>query len=365
MEYTNNEEILVFLNKAQHKIADYSTYIVKVGEDDEILYKLIELSDFIESIDSIFCYYSEKDILRWIHMMNQRHNLNAIPFLQIVGYQTNIISGGSSLILPISVYDLLDYKVETIKLIQGTEHNSLSGLQGGDSTHRYHLTQVEYQFLQQLMNPFVKPVVSLTLRPSTIEWYERGIPVKGLTLIGDYNTITNPASGSRYKIISPNSKTLMEVTGNNKREYKVTESITQDTIFRFEVDFTDDSKGSDDKSVRFTYPIWSGLYKKGTNATTVQQGTKIVKEPSNSETFNFNIPTTNTSTSYPVVPYILVSKAKGDIKSFIVESIFDTKLDWILNEVLITLSDNSQVAYYLCEFKNVVAGSYTFTVNWN
>ena len=369
MKYTNNPDITLFLNRAQNKIADLASLLVERGGDLPLdLILLLELSDFIESLDNKYNEWTEVDIIRWIHVFNVRANLNSIPFLLMTGFELNIIGGGAGFGLPITTADVSDFVPASIGLMTKFPHNNLALIQGGTLTERYHLTLAELNFLKGLMNVFIAPTVGLQLSAlPDLVWQEKGTTVLYVNLLGSY-AVNSGKSVLRYRYKRINrtpTDLLIETPGAIVVPYVHREPVKVNTVFRFEADFEDGGTKSADQTIKFIAPMWYGILSKGKLASEIQTLTKVVEGPINPRNFMYNLPSNNTTlpVTQAQVPYLLVSKSRGTLTRFEVET-FDTLPDWKITTAYATLQDGTQEECWLCEFKNVVSGSYTFKVSW-
>lgn len=367
MNYINNTEITTFILKAQNKIADLATELVNRGGDDhEILHLLLALSDFIECLDSPFTNWKERDILRWTHEYNQRADLNSIPFYQITSYITEIVTGNGGINLPITVADISDYVPTTNQLIRATPHNLLNNLQGGNSTERYHITKEMYDFLYNLIHPFVAPTVGLSILPTGYQ--EKGITISAVDLQGSYALNGGGSILSyRYKRLGRTpSDILTSGVGSTIPSYTSHEDVTVDTTFRFEATFQTGGIKTADQTLRFVPPIYYGVALKGASIATIKGLTKLVEAPSNGKSYSFTLPSNNTTvpTNQIRVPYLLLPKVLGTPARMDVAT-FNTINDWTITSVVVTLANGLMEDYWRCEFNNTVTGTFITTVTTN
>jgi hypothetical protein len=369
--YTNNTEITTFLNRAQQKIASLSSIIVEHGGDSlNDLLLLLELSDFIESLDSCYCEWEEEDILRWIHEYNHRANLYSIPYIEFTGF-VSILIGGSGLGLPITTHDISDYIIETNILIRATPHNELSGLQGGTIDERYHVTKQMYDYLDALLNVKVDSTVSLTVNTNTIGWpsgyYELGTTINGVDLLGavQYNYYKQ-ASYFEYKrnnlVVGARNSNPGKLEQPN--HYVDNTPLSTDTTYSFNAQFPTGLKTAT-RSIYFKQPMYYGLIKH--NEQTVAKailGTKNVRDVGEM-TIDFNIPVGNTliNNNAYLVPYIFIPFSWGRF-STAYSGIFDFATDWISTKVSMPLVNGTSVDGLLLVYPTQIEGLNTFKFNW-
>lgn len=372
--YTNNKDINLFLNRAQNKIAQLSTELVEVGGNDtKLIISILELSDFIECLDSKYCEWEEVDITRWIHEYNYRYNLNSLPFIDITGFTTIILSGGSTIGLPITTNDISDYIVATNQLIRATPHNTLSMLQGGSTTERYHITKEMYDFLDNLVNPKVPSTVSLQLGTVSVwpsGYFELGSSLSSINLIGSiqYNYYKQ---ASYFEYRKNNNLLGSRITSPRKLEqpntYTDTDIVKTDTTYYFNAMFTDGLKSSS-RNIIFRQPMYYGTIRKNTSSDELVNklilGTKDVRDKGEM-TLSFIIPDENTlitDDSY-IIPYVFVPFTWGRFSSAF-NGIFDFANDWTSSKVSMKLVDNTLVDGLLLLYPTQIEGVATFKFNW-
>lgn len=366
INYPDNETIDTFINRVQNKIADLSSLIVeRGGYIPEALYLLLELSDFLECLTSDYNLWSLDTIYKYVQIYNERADLNSIPYLDILGFSTEILTGtGTGIGLPITTSDISDFISSTNTLITQTPHNTLANIQGGNSTERYHLTLAEITFLRNLINPFISPTVALTLSTvPNVVWHEKGTSVTLTTLQGSYSLNSGGSLTSYiYRRVGGTPEVIGSGTNSTIPQLVHTTPVISTTTFRFEATFNQGGTIMDSKQVRFTPPIFFGIANRGASTNTIKNLTKVIEDPSiNPRTFSYSLPSDNTTrpSNTQVVPYLLVPKSKGTPSKFEI-GVFDTYPDWIITSASVTLQDNTDEPYWRCEFKNTVVGSYDF-----
>lgn len=372
---SNIAGLSTFVNKVQNKIANLASLIVDRGGDYPTAMKLVlELSDFLECLDNIYTTWTERDILRWMHEYNHLADLNSIPFIQMTGIEINIvIPSGGGISLPITTTDVSDYIPATNILIRNTPHNVLrsiqprSDYQGYVTNERYHISKAMYDYLYNLINPFITPTVGLVVlpTPSTL-YHEKGVAVTSTLLTGSFVLNSGVAAlGSRYLKIDSTTNTLVETIGEEIFTYTYATPFFVDTTFRFEVDFTTGGTIGINQSVSFIAPMWYGLGLKGRTPAQVQLLTKVVEGLSSPRDFPISIPANNPNVPIEevVVPYLLIPISRGTITR-IESSLFDTIPDWTITTVTATLDNGDLEPCRLYEFNNTVGGDYTFKVFW-
>lgn len=365
MVYINNTAIITFINKAQNKIAELASLIVQRGgnlPDAQTL--LLELSDFIECLDSQFNQWAEQDILEWIAVYSQKANLNAIPFLLLTGFTQTILGSGTGLSGSITTADISDYIPATNTLIRNTPHNTLKAIQGGLLAERYHLSLAELTFLQNLISPFVSPSVGLSISPTAYQ--EKGTILATVNLQGAYSLNGGKSLlAYRYSRIGRVPELIYSGATPSIDSVIHREIVRVNTAFRFEVDFEKGGTMQSTQNINFVAPLWYGVALKNKASADIQLLTKVVEQPQNPRNFTFTLPSNNTSvaTSLVQVPYILVSKSKGTPSNFNIQT-FNTIPDWNVTSVNALLQDGTQEACWLCEFKNTVSGTFDCLVTW-
>lgn len=373
--YTNNEKILLFLNKAQNKIAELSSIIVERGGDDnDNLLLLLELSDFIENLDSKYCTWIEEDIIKWISEYNYRANLNAIPYIEITGFNTIVMVGGSGINLPITTNDISDYIIATNRLIRATNHNLLANIQGGLTDERYHVTKQMYDYLDNLLNPKQPSTVTLQLTTNGVVWpssyYELGTSISNSVLTGaiQYNYYKQAS----YFEYTRNGVTIGTRNSNPKKNEQPstatdTTIIKTNTTFYFNAMFPDGLK-SDNKNIIFKQPMYYGVIPKNTQAANLPNilinGTKNVRDRGEI-IVDYNVPIGNTlinDDSY-MIPYLFIPFEWGKFGTAF-NSIFDFAADWTSSKVTMKLADNTVKDGLLLLYPTQVEGIVTFKFNW-
>ena len=371
--YNNNQTILTFLNKAQNKIADLASLIVEEGgEVTDNLLLLLELSDFIECLDSIYCDWTEEDIIRWIQEYNYRADLNAIPYLNITGF-TTIIENSSEMPGIITTSQISDYITETTKLIKNTSHNTLSTIQGGTENERYHITKQMYDYILNMITPFKPNSVSIALGISNTLWpsgyYELGDVINTVNLQGSIIYNTNKKA-VRYYYTKNNATLVGGVNTNpdaNSQPNAYTDSavISQDTFYSFVAEFSDGNYNNT-KYIKFRVPMYYGIIgrDKMNNITLLQSGTKDVRDKGSMQ-LTFNLPVGNTLADYSrcITPYLFIPFSWGKFTNAF-NSIFDFADDWKATNLNITLKDGSTSAGLLLTYNTQIEGVTTFNFNW-
>lgn len=373
--YTNNSVILAFLNKAQQKIASLSTSIVDKGGDDyESMQLALELSDFIENLDSCYCDWKEEDIIRWIHEYNHRADLNSIPYVDITGYSTKIVINGGSFGLPITTNDVSDYITTTNTLIRNTPHNSLLSLQGGSLSERYHVTKQMYDYLDNLLNPKIGSTVSLQVNASGIVfpsgYYELGTSIS-LTTLSAYITYNTYKQASYFEYTKNGAligvRNITPGKSEQPNSYTDYTTLTSDTTYRFNAQFPDGIK-SDFKNVLFRQPMYYGLIENNASGSYIMDkaitGTKDVRDRGEMS-LTYNIPAGNTSItdgSY-LCPYLFVPYDWGKFSTAF-NSIFDFASDWTAIQTSMRLADGSLANGLLITYHTQIEGVTTFKFNW-
>lgn len=102
-----NNKILVFVNRAQTKIAAVSVLLAdRISEDSrfetyrdevELAYGLLS---FIRSLDNMFNVWTEPEIIKYIDKWTAKANLNGLPYMDHSAFFNNriIFTGGGSVI---------------------------------------------------------------------------------------------------------------------------------------------------------------------------------------------------------------------------------------------------------------------------
>jgi hypothetical protein len=374
--YKNNAEIVKFLNRAQSKIADLSTLLVERGMDEcDSLYLLLELSDFIESLDSCYCDWTEDHILAYIHEYNHRANLNGIPYINFTSFTTVVLIGNNgSINLPITTGDIVDFIPAVNDILSKFPHNNLALIQGGTPTERYHLSKKMYDYLDALVNPKVASTVRLRLSTSMVSWpsgyFELGTSISSIELIGsiEYNSYKQ-ATYFEYK---QNGVVVSSRVNNPKplqqpNRVTATGPITKDKVYSFSALF-DDGLKEDLQYIRFRQPMYYGTIKKNTPLANITskliQGTKDVRDKGEFN-LNFNVPVGNTliNNDTYLCPYVFIPASWGKFTSAINAS-FDFSTDWIATPVTMPLLDGASENGLFIIYPTQIEGVATFKFNW-
>ena len=362
--YSNNTQIVEFINKAQNKIAQLGAILADEPLNNRSEALLLDLSDFLESLDSIYNNWSELDIIRYIHFWNKRADLNNIPYVQITAYNVSIVlgtGGGSMGDLEASIRDILSR----------FPHNNLQNLQGGTSRERYHLTKAMYDWVvcQQNKTPcpeVIAPTVTLTKNSNGIIWpsgfYEMGSQVSVSSLQGAINLNSGiNISYYRYlrnrielgKVLAPGTNPISSITDRT--------TVTQDTSYTFEAEFENGGVKSDVKQISFRQPMYSGILMRNTvSAQTAITLTKNVIERQYMEIL-FSLPEGNTSVAIgqDFTPIIFIPFSFG-IPSSIKVLEYEFKTDWSFTQEIMTLVDGTTQQGYLGVYNKTFEGDTTF-----
>lgn len=374
MIYSDNEEVQIFYNKVQNKIAELGYLIADEQEDEWNFRLLLDLCDILESFDSPYNTWTLVDTLRIIHLWNKRADLNNTPYLQISGYTTYINVGNGQVDLT-----YLEATVQSLALqiLNNSQHNNLQGIQGGTGLERYHLTQAQLDWLdcQMAKTPcpsFIAPTVGLSRSSngslSPFGFYELGSEITATTLQGSMvlnsggviNYMTYYKNGVEYSgaRVTPGSTTVAPLIDNS--------SITTDTTYRFDAEFATGGLKSASLGIQFKPPILYGLIEAGSynDIAEIMQGTKIVRNPG-SMTLTFNIPAGNTAITdgTHLIPYLFIPTSWPQLTSAM-QGTFDFKNDFALFGKYIELLDGSTIPGYYYAFQNQIEGPNTFTFNF-
>jgi hypothetical protein len=364
--YKDNQEITIFFNKAQYKIAQLAGIEASEQEDELVEDLLLELSNFLESLDSPYCYFTITDCLRYIHYFNRRAKLSEIPFIQITDYYVNINFGSNS-------PELGDLTSIIWELLRKFPHNSLAQIQGGKDGERYHISKQMYDWVMCQMSKtpcpgIINPVVFLNLRSTGIKWpsgyYELGTIVNSNILQGGYElnsgksvlTTTYKKDGiviTGTKVIKPSSPIV--------QPYTDTSSLSKDTSYSFEVEFEYGGVVTDTKYIKFLAPMFFGILRRNniTNQT-VETLTKDVREGGNID-LTFNLPEGNTlvtdGTDYtPVVEF----PASFGIPKSVSVGDYDFIDDWVFTKTTGKLANGQSTPVIRGVFTSTFEGQTTF-----
>ena len=360
-----NTLVLQFVNKAQNKIAELSSLIVdRGGFMPDSLVLLLELSDFISSLDTTPTIWNDDKVLRYIEVYNRRANLNSVPYLQLSNYQVNIVNGSST--GQITTADIVDYISATNGLIKASSHNTLSNLQGGSLNARYHLTLDEITKIRLILYPFSGPTVALSSSISGNGWYELGTTIASTTLTGSY-TLNSGGSATRFrynKKVNGVVTNLITVEDGDSTPFFVA-NINKTTTYIFEMDFEVGGTKSAEVSLRFVTPMWFGTTLQNKVSTDIQLLTKVIEAPQNPRNFTFVIPSNNTTVALNLikVPYILVAKSRG-IPTIFRTADFNIAPSWKITGTTVTLQDGTTEPYWLCEYIYAVSAGFDCLITW-
>jgi hypothetical protein len=370
MKFEDNNEIIEFLGKAQSKIGELGTYIASRKHDKSSADLCKELTYVIKAFVSPYNNWSLGTALDIVNYYNVKAELNNVPYLNVVGYDIKsikIVQGGGSNIS--SVYDIEDYAVETNKLITNSTHNNLKGLQGGKKTEYYHVDKKMYDWIMSQVYPFIPPVVTLSISPSTTV-YEKGTSIGSVTLSGGYtlNSGKSVVSAKYYKgddLLATNSP---DTATNNFIDNSV---VSSDTTYKYKVEFEEGGSKEASKTIKFVASYYSYL----------ANGTTPVVDLKNSDLTNnnkvtgvkpsqinqaFTLASGNATATNPNYPRLLIPKSYGLIVKILVDNnpSFDYISDWEVSTIDITLADNTKEEYYVYKFKEATEGTFNFNFKW-
>jgi hypothetical protein len=360
--YTNNDQIVTFINKAQNKVAEISTKMVLSKNHDDVELA-IELLDFIENLDNEWCPWSETEISQHIEYYNNKAELNIIPFLQITGYNVSIYTGNSSEAVSIrSVDDIPDYRTKTKNLITSTSHNEFKGLQGGKVGEMYHFTASQHAKLLSLI--FTQPTVNInllsTIPSATNGVFEKGTTITNFRVLG--STVVNDAgihNTSKYLI---GATVLATHSGDDiNKVYEHTSPITSTTTIKYQATYTEGSMKETSTQIKFELPYYSALDTVGKSFTGLTKTKVLVSKPSQVN-ISYNIPTGNATSSNPVLPYAFFPASWGNVSSIGANGIFvfDYLGSFIKSTVVVTLPDGSSENYNKYEYSVATQGNMSF-----
>lgn len=363
MKYSNSEEIVTFINKAQNKVAELSTLMVRRKNTAE-LDLAMQLLDLIEVIDNEWCPWTETEISQFIQYYNSVADLNNIPFLSIVGYQTIVNNGATSGGSNGSIYthDIIDYTSTTKALITSTPHNKLKDIQGGSETERYHFTKVQYDKLLALITkaPTVSLSILSTIPAATNGVYEKGSSVTQVRMQGG---VTLNDGGAR-------TKDTYLVDGIIKKEYigdligsvyEHNESIVVTTTLKFQSEFTQSTMKEAAAQIRFEAPYYSAIGKAGVTHDTLTK-TKGLKSKGDT-IVEFSLAAGNAMATNPDYPYVFFPSSWGAITSVAEASSTFEYVDSFKSrgQVSIALVDGALETYNMYEYVTATEGTMKFT----
>jgi hypothetical protein len=362
--YANNEEIVIFFRKAQHKIAQLGKLVADEKESDSARQLLLDLSNFLESLDSPYMTWEEKDIIRFIHFWNRKAGLINIPFIQFTDYKVFINQPGTGTDIP-DISGLID------EALRRFPHNNLARLQGGSTGEFYHLSKAEYDWVRCQMGQtpcptFSPPSVSLTITPNIIPfpsgYYELGTAVTLVTLQG--GILLNGGGKTKSYFYRKQGVEIPETRVLNREQvnpFVDRSSIKVDTTYTFEATFEIGDPKSDSKSIFFRQPMYYGVLTRSniTPDNAIKQS-KDVRDKGYME-LTFVLPEGNTTLPVGQDKTCLVFfPASWGIPSSIKVLDFEFKTDWEFTPHKMKLADNSLVDGTLGVFKNQSEGPVTF-----
>lgn len=362
-QYLNNAEIVTFLNKAQNKIAQLG--VIVADEDIDVFQStlLLDLSDFLESLDSSFNQWSELDIIRYIHFWNKRADLNNIPYILITNYKVSIVGGQGG---PTG-----DIEAIVRSILSTYTHNSFAGIQGGIPSERYHVSKAMYDWIecQQAKSPcpdVIAPTVSLSKTSNGITWpsgfYELGTAVTLSTLQGSI-ALNSGKTINAYRY-SRNGTQLAEVLlpgSTPVSPFSDRTSISVDTSYTFEATFAAGGTKSDTKYINFKQPMYSGVLKR--SLATAANALSLTKNVRNKEYFElgFNLPVNNTllTGGNELTPVVFIPFSFGTPSSIKVLE-YEFKTDWTFTQFAMPLADGSSQPGLLGVYNKTFEGATTF-----
>lgn len=361
MYYKNSEEIVTFINKAQNKIAELTTLMVKRKSIAD-MWLVIELLNFIETLDDEYCIWDEDKISQFIEHYNTVADLNSIPYLALTGYKVNVVGGSYSKSKSLYTSDILDYIQATKALITSTPHNQLKDIQGGNDTERYHLTKEQYDKLLALITK--EPTVSLNLvssTPSIVNGvYEKGTTITRLRVRPGV-TLNDGGAHTSSRYLLGITELVNYTTDNLLREYEYTGAISENSTIKFQASFSKATMKEASVSVRFEAPYFSAIDTANKLHTSLVL-TKGLGKAGNT-IIDFSIPAGNATASNPVFPYVLFPESWGTIKSVgEASSTFDYKASFKHRGIVSrTLADGTPINYNMYEYGTATQGNMIFT----
>lgn len=361
MHYKNSEEIVTFINKAQNKIAELTTLMVK-RKSIEDMWLVIELLNFIETLDNEYCIWDEDKISQFIEYYNGIADLNSIPYLALTGYKVNVLGGSYSSSKDIYTRDIPDYVQATKALITSTPHNQLKDIQGGTIEERYHFTKSQWEKLLALITK--SPTVSLSLvssSPSPINGvYEKGTTIT-IIRVKPGLVLNDGGIHNSSKYLLGTTELANFTTDNLLREYEYTGAISTNSTIKFQASFSESTMKEASVSLRFEIPYYSALDTANKQLSSLVL-VKGLGKPGPT-TIDFNIPNGNATASNPVYPYVLFPAEWGVLKSVgEASSTFDYKASFKHRGIVSkTLADGTSVNYNMYEYGTATQGNLIFT----
>lgn len=361
MYYKNSPEIVTFFNKAQNKIADIATLMVSRKNLDDLGLAL-QMLNFLESLDNEWCPWTEDRITQMMEYYNSAADLNNIPFLEIVGYKTNVLFGDGSSRGDLYTSDIIDYLPTTKALLAAMKHNSLQEIQGGKPGEYYHFTKDQWEKLLKLISK--EPTVGIRLisaipAPTNGVW-EKGIPITQYRVQG--SVVLNDGGvhyESRYLLNNALTHTFVENAVLQVAEYNG--SIVSTPTIKFQAFFTAATMKEAQLQLVFELPYFWAIDIAGRSMGQLKLS-KGLKARGNTS-INYIIDPPNATADVPVYPYVLFPSEWGRVKSIgEAASSFDYITSFKFRGVVVrTLADGTSVNYDMYEYVTATQGNMTFT----
>ncbi len=374
--YTDNDEIVEFISKAQQKIASLSTLVVSRGLSIPRSIDLaMELIDFIECLDSTLCNWTVDEVIQWIHEYNHRADLSNLSYLNIYGYTTNIIISTADSDI-IDTTKVSDFEVAVNQLIKRYLHNQLNGLQGGNLNERYHLSKQGYDYVNSQINPTTSSSVTLTLNTNGVKWpsgyYELGTTIGVVDLIGSITYGTdNKATYFEYNKNNTLLGTRTSSPSSNQQPNPTSDTlgIKVDSSYSFNAYFNDGLKTAT-QSVVFRQPMYYGIITRSKltsptlDSALYSTTIKDVRDRGEME-LSFTLSDGNTALEYSdsKTLFLFIPASWGKFTSAI-NSTFNFVNDFSVMNHDMTLADGSKVPGILVVYTTQVEGLVTFKFNW-
>jgi hypothetical protein len=368
--YTNSEQIVTFLNKAQNKIADLATLVASRGSDKDSLSLLLELKNIVKVLDSEFLDWTEEEIQSVVDYYNMVGNLNAIPFMSIPGLNVSVTSfaskGGSSASIN-SVYDIPDFAVASNAQIAQASHDNFVGVLGGAKDEMYHIDKKMYDWLKLQVYPVVVPTVSLSLTATTPALVN-SVAEKGTTItqVKVTPTITlGSATAITSGVYTKNGADFATITaGNATSTWTLNEAITETQEFKYRVSFEGATPVlSAGVKVPFELPhFWTTKAK--SVAVTTSNMTKVLRAKPSQVNITFTAPDLNPMAADPLLFSVALPVSWGVLKNIYADNnaMFDYITSFDRTTIEHTLADGTKENYYLYKIKDAAGG--TFNANF-
>lgn len=369
---TLTEKTNYFISNVQHYIADTVSAFVRGEKDESDLDLAHELLSVIEVFDGEYFDWTDLETHKTIDYYNSLCKFNVGGTQDIIGFKTYILSGGVIVAgeLP-AIYgrDIIDFASQVRAVVREMDHNELEDIKG--SLEGFHVSEVMFNYLNNIINPTVQPLVSLNLStvPALVGGYaEKGVNVTSVTMTpsatlndGVLQTVT------RYYKAGVLQQTLSLPSTMNSL-YVMNATVNADTTYRVEGDFQVGGTKIANKVLQFVEPYWYGLTNEDlSNVGFRAAATKVLlpKPSSKSLTLSFTLPSGNTSESVPDLMQLMIPQSWG-VPDKVTVNGFEVTDSWSnIGPYVYTGANSQTITYILFECSDITEGTFTFVFTWD